>query len=242
MGFFKFKKKESEAKQDTSLDIPPPPPLDEGDLQPPTPSMPQMDNITLPTDMNVSQAYQPRANLSQTGGVFSSAPKPRQIPPKPQDFSTLSQNIQPSLEIQESDILDQSNLDFQPSSVGQDMPNLEEAMPQDDTTLFPEKDIMTSRKSFDELFPSSRTNKFAPSPTFSRGVMESDRVFVEVNHYRELLRDLNLIKKSLKNSHQEVGNIIKDIDEEEKIFSTLHESLGEVQKKLAELETLLAGQ
>lgn len=86
-------------------------------------------------------------------------------------------------------------------------------------------------------FPQERPKKEAPAAQPKSSVMPSgEHTFIEVNSYKDILKDLNNIKKSLKTSDDEIDKIIQSTEEEDKIFASIHSTLGDVEKKLVELE------
>ena len=95
-------------------------------------------------------------------------------------------------------------------------------------------------KPFDELLkPIHKEEK--PKPLFGEKTRPpiAKPIFVEVTKYKQILKDLNNLKKSLKESNEEVTKIVGDISIEEKTFSTLHQNLSNVEKKLVQLEQSL---
>jgi len=77
-----------------------------------------------------------------------------------------------------------------------------------------------------------------PAP-MHRDIPEGKPVFIEINKYKQALKDLGTVKSSLKQSDDEISELVGDITDEEKAFSKLHSRLSEVEKKLIELESSL---
>jgi hypothetical protein len=70
------------------------------------------------------------------------------------------------------------------------------------------------------------------SANFSAG----NNTFIEVGKYRQILRELDNIKKSIKVSNDEVNALVNEINEEEKVFASLNNSLTSIEKKLSQLD------
>ena len=113
-----------------------------------------------------------------------------------------------------------------------------------------------SRKSFAEMFepkqeswaPPSQpwtppaqqwTPPQMPAPAPLPRMMSSKPLFVEIGKYRDVIKELNMIKKGLRESDEEIKELVSDIDDEEKTFAKLHKGLQDVEAKLADLEKCL---
>ncbi|MBD3164803.1 hypothetical protein GF323_06410 [Candidatus Woesearchaeota archaeon] len=80
-------------------------------------------------------------------------------------------------------------------------------------------------------------DKFSTGAAGSMSSVSSEgNKFIEVDKYRQILRDMNRIKKSLKKSDEEIKSLIKESAEEGKIFGSINSTLSSVEQKLIELE------
>jgi hypothetical protein len=236
MGFMKFGKKAGNTNSDDSFDVPPPPPLG-GRGNKPIPDKPLQSEPPMQQQM-----------------------PPPIVPPAPPRSKGNSQYMPPA-ENQSPDLgMPLSNNSFdnnqlppeQHDDTGIDIPPIANL----------ETDSKPARKSFGELFKSPKTepepvpepesepepepepepqDEPAPEPEpepeepLTRGT-DGKRTFIEVNRYRQILKDLKNIRKSLKDSDGEISKIIGDINDEERIFSVLHATLTDVEQKLSRLE------
>ncbi|MDO8480743.1 MAG: hypothetical protein Q7S65_02885 [Nanoarchaeota archaeon] len=116
-----------------------------------------------------------------------------------------------------------------------------------------------SRKSFAELFapkqeswaPSMSQMSSSPPPMPSmpppmppqapsmQRMASSRPLFVEIGKYREVIKELNTIKKSLRETDAEIKELVTDIEDEERTFTKLNKGLQDVEAKLSDLETCL---
>ncbi len=97
------------------------------------------------------------------------------------------------------------------------------------------ENIFPKSQSRPEPLPPFMPERNAP-PTQS---LPQSQIFVEVTRYKNLLKDLNKVKKDLKDSDKEVMDIFGDSNQEEKILSHLSDTFTEVSQKLTELEQSL---
>ena len=84
-----------------------------------------------------------------------------------------------------------------------------------------------------------RFEDFAPS---RKKTNYSKQLFIEMNKYKGVIKQLNSIKKSLRQSDTELKSVVSDVDTEEKIFSNINAYLSEVEKSLVDLENSLFNQ
>ena len=68
-----------------------------------------------------------------------------------------------------------------------------------------------------------------------------EQIFIEVSKYRDIMAEISRVKKELKQSDKEVGDLIGDIEDEEKLFNALNSNLDDIEKRLAELDKTLFG-
>ncbi len=209
MGF--FKKKDTNPKTSDSLDIPPPPPMDAGssDQMPPPP---------------------PMQDIPPMGGT--------DIPSPPSDFPPIGGG----------------SADAVPPPPGMELPPLDDAagMPPPppgavplaaDAPELPPLDAPAQDKqdSFDDMLEPSVAEESTPAPQAPSAapISSGGQVFVEVSSYKGILRDLNKVKKELKQSDDEVEEIAGDISNEEKTFAKLYGHLSDIEQKLSDLENSL---
>ena len=236
MGFMKFMKKDN-ANPDTSLDIPPPPPIDSADSNlgggendsfqqglgdnslPPLPSAGEMEDKNEGLD-----------------GIPPLSEEPVQDDTLPSMQEQKSSFDIPSIRApHEGGVMNHDSLVSQPVKPIHVAPPVKKAEPPK----------MPEPKPFEELLepqlePHHELQKAEPieehNPEDIMPPVSGKQVFIEVGRYKQLLKDLNNIKKSLKKSDDEVGELIGDISDEKNTFSNLHTSLSEIEKKLVELE------
>ena len=68
-----------------------------------------------------------------------------------------------------------------------------------------------------------------------------EQIFIEVSKYRDIMAEISRVKKELKQSDKEVGDLIGDIEDKEKLFNALNSNLDDIEKRLAELDKTLFG-
>lgn len=236
MGFMKFMKKDNTNQE--SLDIPPPPPIgpmevNEGAaISPPflQPSGPGLGALPpLPNELTSSGANEAGMGVSP----LSQEPKKEEpmFPLFSEQQSQSSFDIPPiraSMGEYDGDYKDSVLPPVFPKK-GVQMSNINEQP--GDTKLKPFNDIITDQPpppKMDHIRPSQGQ---VPIPRTT-----GKQVFIEVVKYKTLLKDLNNIQKALKQSGEDVNEIMGDIRDEEETFSNLHKNLSEVEKKLVELE------
>jgi hypothetical protein len=81
----------------------------------------------------------------------------------------------------------------------------------------------------------------APIPRPAPSASSASPIFIEVTKYKRILNDLNGIKKSLKDTDEEINEIIGDINDEEKVFSALNAKLSDTEDKISKLEDSIFG-
>jgi hypothetical protein len=133
---------------------------------------------------------------------------------------------------------DMKGIDIPPISAHSQMPPLPKE------PVFPKQDKgLSEPKPFEDLFkPPQEAHKEAPKELPLRKpthITEDKTIFIEVTKYKQVLKDLNSLKKSLKESNTKVSDIVGDINDEEKIFSELHTNLSDIDQKLGQLENSL---
>ena len=231
MGFMKFMKKDISNQED--LDIPPPPPIDamgsgSDDMSFPPFQPGKLDLNSLPPLPGEQSAE------GMNGGVKGQSSIP-QLPKNDDIFSSESQSSQ--------------GFDILPirAPEGMNEPDFGEpdiSSPFKESSIPPIRSIsprMPKMRHFEELLkqPLSDVHEVEPlkmERRYNPSSVPGKQLFIEVGKYKVLLKDLNNLRKSLKESDEEVSELIGDINEEEKIFSDLHKNLSEVEKKLVELE------
>lgn len=252
MGFMKFKKKDKAGKLDDSLDVPPPPPMgvigasqnipaqDTQNL-PPVPEAPQKaPTIPEPASAPTNENMQDLPLIPEPPQKEAPFPGPgigdKTFPEKPQSDILLPE--QPKADIlppeqHKADILPPE----QPVEHDFDIPSITKPDVPTEKPIsheMPPKEDIHQEQAFHELVqpkPQHTIHKEVLSPA---GTLKPS--FIEVERYRQILKDLNNIKKSCKDVDSEINEIIGDINDEEKTFTTLHSTLASVEEKLAQLE------
>jgi len=210
MGFMKFGKKKEEDK----LDIPPPPPQD--DMPPPLPGLaplPPMPDLPSPDPL------QDQPNTPEM------APPMNDIPPPPPLDNLPTMDTTP-IPMPEHHTLPEPKPEIQHTQIP-------------DNNIFEETfNNMPTKGELSETLPHQSPPRplEEPTPKITPHLETNKRIFIEVTKYKRILKDLNNIKKELREADEEVTTLIKDINDEEDLFGTLHANLSDVEKKLIELE------
>ncbi len=147
-------------------------------------------------------------------------------PPPPLDLGKQSNMLPPEMPVKEWEI----------------PPISKPRMP--DLPVIPDFDDLLNQKQPKPVMPLPRP--MMPPPMASRpriepqmeksALMSGRPVFIEINKYRQALRELNNVRNSLRQSDNEISELMGDISDEEKAFTKLHEKLSEVERKLVDLE------
>jgi hypothetical protein len=206
MGFMKFGKKEKINELD-GLDIPPPPPLD-------AMSAPQMPQAPFPTPKG-GMALPPQQG-------FRDMPMPGTFPPPKAAFPQKQDMI-----FGNQDTSGQSM-----SSLPDDIPLFQKKVPDINEPARPSE-------SFENLFKPSSIEQKSEAPDEARQTQFKSlgqSIFIEVTSYKQILKDLSIVKKSLTDADAQINALVGDINDEEKMFSSLHSTLSDVEEKLGKLE------
>ncbi|MCK5282316.1 MAG: hypothetical protein KAK00_02810 [Nanoarchaeota archaeon] len=217
MGFMNFMKKGTDTELDNSLDIPPPPPPIEN-----------------------SDSNQPFFQADKAKAAFDEKMPPPPMPKAPHQDSPVSDQAQKHVfdipPISSSDKL-QIRPEQSPGQMG---------IPNDASSVFPGKKEQKPSMQFDEFLgsksiPEEKQQKhlfgYKTKETKTLHAIPEKQIFIEVTKYRRILKELNNMKKSLKQNDDEVSVLVGDLADEERTFSKLHSNLSEIEKKLVELES-----
>jgi hypothetical protein len=224
MGFMKFGKKDKSNNMD-ELDIPPPPPIDSLDnmgIQPGNKkdifpskkmSLPQMPNPPMPqAQQNFPPPPKPKENFfPQKQDKFEDMPPTFDIP----DFRVSEKEAIPEFSQLDNPDIPESPQEKRTTSFDQLFKPLPDKTPQTRMSVMPKKESL---------------------PTY-----EGAPLFIEVTKYKQILKDLNLIKRELKDTDEKISVIVGDINDEEKTFSSLNSTLNDIEKKLNSLEGSIFG-
>jgi hypothetical protein len=121
--------------------------------------------------------------------------------------------------------------------------SMESFQPQPTTPMFEKKEEPKKKeeKSYEEDYKPAPQREESRDMFAFHNITADNSVFIEVTKYKKVVKDLNLLKKSLKDTDDKIDTIIGDISEEEKTFSSLHGILKDVEDKLHVLDDSIFG-
>jgi hypothetical protein len=229
MGLFGKKK----AKElDESLDIPPPPPVGaapaKAEPKEEAEAAPEVGTGGIPPlPKDITKAPEMAGAPEEAGPAPMPEMQPMEAPPQQPAPQPIQRAPPPQAHVLPPE---------EPSQPSFEIPPISEPAGGGPAMLPEEPE---EEKPFEELF---QPEEPARHPGMERGLglpAGGKEIFVELSNYRRILKDIDNIKKALKQSDAEVDELISDIKAEEDTFSGIHGNLTDVEDRLVQLEKTL---